>query len=152
MKSTLLAFSFLFSVSAFAETIILSPGESGFIGSTKIVCSGQPQVSDTGPVCKLVGSGAFNGNTWRYRVGINNDVVSAVDDLDAALQMVNRLRESGLCGSAPAGICKLAGPGAFHGNTWSNRIALGDIVVAAVDDQAAAINMVTKLRRAGLCK
>jgi hypothetical protein len=151
MKTLISAFALLLvSAAVQAETIILAPGESVTDGNTKIVCSNPEQL--TGQSCNLLGYGSYNGNTWRYRVSIDDKVISATDTLANALEIIKKYRDAGLCTAKPTGICKLLGSGSYAGNTWNYRIAINEDVVAVSDSQDDALNAIISLRSAQICK
>jgi hypothetical protein len=136
-----------------AETIILAPGETVSNGISKITCSAPVVAPDTAPVCGLAGAGAYNGNTWAHRVTVDGVIVSATDSFPTAVESITKLRQTGLCGTRTLGACQLLGAGAYNGNSWSQRIAVGPAktIVLATDSQATAFQMVADLRKAGIC-
>ncbi len=165
MNAFIVAFILLFSftasatvtgnaTAAVADPLILAPGETGYVGSTQVVCATVPSRPDIArPACKLIGEGWFERTKFVHRVSINDVVVFASEEIVSIIEAIETYRKMGLCSATPAGVCKLAGPGPFAGSSYDYRISIDDDnVVYGSDNKTAFLATFQKLRKAGLCK
>jgi hypothetical protein len=119
----------------------------------------RPPVVPAGPECTLLGAGSYNGYSWNFRVAVDGSVLSATDNFDAAINTINTYKSQNICApKAHNTQCSLMGAGSYNGYSWNFRVALKNLtsgqttVVAASDNQQAAINTMSKIRQAGICQ
>lgn len=114
-----------------------------------------PDHHGNGPTCDLYSIGAYNGFSYKYRVGTRGNVLDASDDLDSALRKLTNLQQNRLCEIVPQGICAIRAIGAYGAFSYKYRVTIErdnhGSVFAASDDYASARVMFDKLRAVGIC-
>lgn len=112
-----------------------------------------------GPVCSLLGVGNYGSYYYNYRITIDGNTVDATDSFTTALSTIEQLKETGLCSKTSANNqCVLLGAGRYGSYYYNFRIGLKNLESSAVteiagtDSRSTALDMIQKLKAAGLCQ
>ncbi len=103
-------------------------------------------------VCKLLGPGSANGWTYNFRIALNDQVMEGTNNLDQALQILNRYAQDGMCIVSPEETCKLAGPGSYSGWTYNFRVMAGELALSGTNNSNEALATMKQLENAGVCR
>ncbi len=144
-----LAEAFRSTMSLTVESYGTSIGQVDPVQPPVVVNPAPPQV---GAKCELYGNGGYNGSSYKYRGGYNDDAKFGTDSFEKMISSLNELESAGLCHKAIDVGCKMIGSGGFNGFSYRFRIAANDTVVTGTDDRSTMMNQLSNLVNNRICR